>query len=93
MIKTLHSSIRQHDLNLFKMYEEAVKSRPPTTLRDTLEFTKGVRSPIPLDEVESAESIMKRFCTGSFYFILDLETFYYDHLIHERWHEFGSTLT
>lgn len=43
-----------------------VKSRPPTTLRDTLEFVKdpATRPKITLDEVESVESIMTRFCTG-----------------------------
>ena len=68
LIKTFHNSLRQHDLNLYKLYEEAVKSRPPTTLRDTLELVKGVRPSIPLDDVESVESIMKRFCTGDRFF-------------------------
>ena len=63
LIKTLHQSIRNHDYNLFNLYEQSVKSRPPTTLRDTLEFNSN-RKPIPLDQVESAEDIMKRFCSG-----------------------------
>jgi len=46
------------------LYEESVVSRPPTTLRDLLQFTKD-REPIPLDQVESAESILERFCTGA----------------------------
>ena len=49
---------------MFKLYEESVVSRPPTTLRDLLQFTKD-RAPIPLDQVESAESILGRFCTGA----------------------------
>lgn len=64
LIKTLHSAIRTKDMNLFKLYEQSVTSRPPTTLRDTLQFKIGARKPVPLNEVESAESIMKRFCTG-----------------------------
>jgi len=67
LIKTLHSAIRNHDRDMYQLYEDSVKSRPPTTLRDTLEFaTDGVaaREPIPLDQVESVESIMTRFCTG-----------------------------
>jgi len=63
LIKTLHQSIRNHDYKLFDLYEQNVKSRPPTTLRDTLEFATS-KKPIPLDQVESAESIMKRFCSG-----------------------------
>eukprot|EP01038_Epipyxis_sp_PR26KG_P006664 gene6664-9146_t len=66
LIKTLHSAIRNHDADLYQLYEENVKSRPPTTLRDVLQFTEKPfgREPIPLESVESAESIMKRFCTG-----------------------------
>ena len=74
LIKTLHTAIRTKDLDLYNLYEQSVKSRPPTTLRDTLEFVRpkagikvmdfGARQAIPLDQVESAESIMKRFCSG-----------------------------
>jgi glutamate synthase (ferredoxin) len=67
LVKTLHSAIRNHDLNLYQLYEESVTSRPPTTLRDVMQFTdpiKSGRQPVPLEEVESAESIMKRFATG-----------------------------
>jgi glutamate synthase (ferredoxin) len=63
LVKTLHSALRTHDVDLYKMYEESVVSRPPTTLRDVLEFVPNGES-IPLEEVESAESIMKRFCSG-----------------------------
>ena len=38
LIKTLHSAIRTHDLQLYNLYEQSVKTRPPTTLRDALEF-------------------------------------------------------
>ena len=38
LIKTLHTAIRTHDLQLYNLYEQSVKSRPPTTLRDALEF-------------------------------------------------------
>jgi len=64
LIKTLHSAIRTHDLDLYNLYEQSVRSRPPTTLRDALEFAPSKRQAIPLDQVESAESIMKRFCSG-----------------------------
>lgn len=64
LVKNLHSAIRTGDLDLYKKYEEAVTSRPPTTVRDTLQFRKEGRTPVPLDSVESAEAIMKRFVTG-----------------------------
>lgn len=68
LIKTLHSAIRAHKPNLYKLYEEAVTSRPPTTLRDLLQFvpiSKSERDPVEIEEVESVESIMTRFCSGN----------------------------
>jgi glutamate synthase (ferredoxin) len=64
LIKTLHSAIRNHDRDMFRLYEQAVTSRPPTTLRDALKFTEGARPSIPIEEVESVERIMARFVTG-----------------------------
>lgn len=63
LVKTLHAAIRDEDRDLYKLYEDTVTSRPPTTLRDVLQFDSP-RKPIALDRVESVESIMKRFCTG-----------------------------
>lgn len=54
LIKTLHSAIRTHDLDLYNLYEQSVRSRPPTTLRDALEFAPSKRQPIPLDQVRLA---------------------------------------
>ena len=67
LIKQLHSAIRNHDADLYKLYEQSVTSRPATTIRDCLEFVRfgpSARQPVPLSSVESAESIMKRFCSG-----------------------------
>merc|ERR1711871_1523737 len=64
LIKQLHNAIRDHDRDLYNLYEQDVQNRPVTTLRDTLAFNTDVRKPIPLEEVESVEEIMKRFCTG-----------------------------
>ncbi|MBS2008481.1 MAG: glutamate synthase large subunit [Cyanobacteria bacterium SZAS TMP-1] len=47
----------------FKEYSELVRQRPPLALRDLLAFASD-REPIDIDQVESAESIVKRFCTG-----------------------------
>lgn len=64
LIKTLHSALRNQDPDMYQMYEEAVKSRPATTLRDTLQFVTKGRNSIPIDQVESVEKIMSRFCSG-----------------------------
>jgi glutamate synthase (ferredoxin) len=47
----------------FKEYSSLVRDRPPVALRDLLCFNSD-RQPIALDQVESAEDIVKRFCTG-----------------------------
>jgi len=47
----------------FLEYSALVRQRPPLALRDLLRFVSD-RQPIALDQVESAEDIVKRFCTG-----------------------------
>jgi glutamate synthase (ferredoxin) len=47
----------------FQQYSSLVRDRPPSALRDMLAF-KSDRRPIALDQVESAEAIVKTFCTG-----------------------------
>merc|ERR1711988_2044333 len=64
LIKQLHNAIRDHNKDLYDLYEQDVQNRPVTTLRDTLAFNTDVRKPIPLEEVEPIEEIMKRFVTG-----------------------------
>eukprot|EP01035_Chromulina_nebulosa_P019014 gene19014-24834_t len=64
LIKVLHQALRTKDSELYSIYEKSVMERPPTTLRDMLEIREDYGNPIPLDEVESIEHIMERFCTG-----------------------------
>ncbi|MCB0877477.1 MAG: glutamate synthase large subunit, partial [Thermoleophilia bacterium] len=45
-------------------YVAAVRDRPPIDLRDLLAIEPG-RDPVPLAEVESARSIVRRFSTGA----------------------------
>ena len=47
----------------FNAYQEHMDKKPVTTLRDMLDFQSD-RAAIPIDEVEPAEKIMERFCTG-----------------------------
>nr|WCH55484.1 glutamate synthase [Hypnea pseudomusciformis] len=63
MSKTLHKAVRNKDKQLYSKYKLLLNDRPPTNLRDLLEF-KSNRSSIDLEQVESIESILERFCTG-----------------------------
>lgn len=47
----------------FRKYSQLVRERAPYALRDLLEFNSD-RESIPLEEVESAQEIVLRFCTG-----------------------------
>ncbi|GBF75328.1 glutamate synthase subunit alpha [Paenibacillus sp. 598K] len=65
-IHTLQMSCRANDYNLYKKYSTLVQSEDQkyNTLRSLLSFKKDGNS-IPLEEVESVESIVKRFKTGA----------------------------
>ncbi len=47
----------------YKTYTNILENRPVTALRDLLDFVES-NQPVPLDEVESVEEIVTRFCTG-----------------------------
>lgn len=63
MSKLLHKAIRQKSENAYFVYQQHLANRPVSVLRDLLEF-KSDRAPIPVGKVESALSIVQRFCTG-----------------------------
>ena len=64
-IHTLQMSTRTGDYNLFKQYTHLLtEEMESVTLRGLLDF-KFADSPVPLDEVESVEEIVKRFKTGA----------------------------
>ncbi|WP_269621854.1 glutamate synthase large subunit [Prochlorococcus marinus] len=64
MSKALHEAVKQgSNYNHFSTYQSLLESRPPTALRDLVKFSKNKRS-LPIEQVESVESICKRFCTG-----------------------------
>lgn len=67
-IHLLQKSTSLNDYQLFKKYSKAVYQHQGNTitLRSLFEFKK--RSSIPLEEVEPASSIMKRFATGAMSF-------------------------
>jgi glutamate synthase (ferredoxin) len=63
MAKALHKAVESKQYDHYELYQEQLKHRPATALRDLLDL-KPDREAIPLSEVESVESIVKRFCTG-----------------------------
>ena len=68
-IHLLQQSVRTNDYSLYKKYASLVQgeNEQRMTIRSLLEL-KPVGEPIAIDEVESVESIMKRFKTGAMSF-------------------------
>jgi glutamate synthase (NADPH) large chain len=68
-IHLLQQSTKNNDYQVFKKYSKLIneQSVKATTLRGLLKF-KPAAEPIPLTEVESIESIFKRFATGAMSF-------------------------
>ena len=67
-IHMLQKSTRLNNYQLYKKYAALIndQTRKAATLRGLFEFSK--RNPIPIEEVESKESIFKRFATGAMSF-------------------------
>jgi glutamate synthase (NADPH/NADH) large chain len=65
-ITKLQQAVRQSDFKTYKEYSQFLnkQSRELYTLRGLMEFREGARS-IPLEEVEPAKEIVKRFTTGA----------------------------
>ncbi|TVR44559.1 MAG: glutamate synthase large subunit [Planctomycetota bacterium] len=65
VIALLQHSVRAGSLDTFRRYTTLIDNQAKrlNTLRGLFAFKK--RDPIPLDEVESIESIVRRFCTGA----------------------------
>ena len=63
----LQHSTRTGRHDVFQKYSDEVNrlSREGGTLRGLFDFKKGLRPPVPLDEVESVDSIVTRFNTGA----------------------------
>ena len=63
MSKALHKAVESKEYDHYQLYKQYLQGRPATALRDLLDFNSD-RQSIAVDEVESVESIVKRFCTG-----------------------------
>jgi glutamate synthase (NADPH/NADH) large chain len=63
----LQHSTRTGQYKIFKEYTQLVddQSERMASLRGLLKFKAGVRPPVPLEEVEPATEIVKRFATGA----------------------------
>ncbi|HVX48711.1 MAG TPA: glutamate synthase large subunit, partial [Chitinophagaceae bacterium] len=68
-VHLLQYSTRMNDYNTFKKYSKAVNDQgeKAATLRSLFQFKRN-RPSIPVDEVEPAENIYKRFATGAMSF-------------------------
>jgi glutamate synthase (ferredoxin) len=60
----LQRAVGEGRSELYESFRELVEARPVTELRDLLEVT-STAAPVPLDEVESADAITRRFSTGA----------------------------
>ena len=69
-ISALQIASRAGNRSAFQHFTGKVdaKSRDVCTLRGLLRFKDGIQPSIPLDEVEPAAEIVKRFCTGAMSF-------------------------
>ncbi|MCB1757625.1 MAG: glutamate synthase large subunit, partial [Gammaproteobacteria bacterium] len=60
VVGTLQTAVSSGDFSDYKRYADLVDQRPPAMLRDLIGL-RGDATPIPLDEVEPVEEIIKRF--------------------------------
>ncbi len=62
LISDLQQAVREDDYDGYKRYSDALKSQPPSQLRDLLAVRSSVAS-ISVDQVENADDIRRRFVT------------------------------
>lgn len=60
VVQALHKAVTSGDYGAWRDCAALINDRPVATLRDLVTFKDGIKS-IPLDQVEPAESILKRF--------------------------------
>ena len=64
MAKALHAAVKAGPgYDHFSTYQTLLERRPVTALRDLLQL-RPAAEPLPIEQVESVESICSRFCTG-----------------------------
>ena len=65
VIHALQQAVWTDDAAKFDEYAALIKNDGPRTIRGMLDFNYDVCNPVPLDEVEPMEAIVKRFRTGA----------------------------
>lgn len=66
VFKAMHKFVKSGEAEDYNEYAQAVEGGEPSSLRDLLDFKPA--TPIPIEEVEPAEDIVRRFTTGSMSF-------------------------
>jgi glutamate synthase (ferredoxin) len=61
----LQKACREGNYNLFNQYTEKITEEKIYTLRNLLDFDFNFKEAIPIEEVESVDSIVKKFKTGA----------------------------
>ena len=61
VFKALHKAVRTESPEAFEAYSELIDGGDPSRLRDLLRYQRA-EQPLPLDQVESQNSIIRRFC-------------------------------
>ena len=69
-IHLLQYSAKKNDYNIYKKFAEKIndQTQKAITIRSLFDFDYSKASPIPIEEVEPVESILKRFATGAMSF-------------------------
>jgi len=67
VISNLQRAVRQEDISSYKQYADLINNQPggPITLRGLFTLKTGERPPVPLEEVEPANMLVRRFATGA----------------------------
>ncbi|MBD3618558.1 MAG: glutamate synthase large subunit [Chromatiales bacterium] len=60
VVQTMHKAVVSGDYRDWQAHADLINNRPPMVLRDLLKLRSDAK-PIPLEEVEPVESILKRF--------------------------------
>jgi glutamate synthase domain-containing protein 2/glutamate synthase domain-containing protein 1/glutamate synthase domain-containing protein 3 len=61
LVRRLHAHVKAPDAKKYSAFEELAETQGTVFLRDLLDIVPG--TPVPLEEVDSAESLLKRFST------------------------------
>jgi len=65
VIKNLHTYIKNGKKEDYEEYVKTSLAKDPITIKDMLDFAPLASGPVPLEEVEPAEDIVKRFTTAA----------------------------